>query len=221
MTKILIIEDENRIAELLSDYLQASGMETEIRDNGLDGLSCAQRRSFDLILLDLMLPGLNGVEVCKRLRQESTVPIIMLTAKIEEEDRLKGLLVGADDYICKPFSPREVVARVQAVLRRATPVQPELEDSLVLDESRLQVELHGETIQLTLIEFRILQHLKIRVGQVLSRRQIMAKAYEDGRVVSDRTVDSHIKKLRLKLAKISTEERIYSMYSVGYRYLVK
>ena len=221
MKKILIIEDEIRIARLLSDYLQAAGMDTESHDNGIDGLACAQCKKFDLILLDLMLPGLDGVEVCTQLRKVSAIPIIMLTAKVEEEDRLKGLLLGADDYICKPFSPREVVARVQAVLRRTSQKPIDEVNKLTLDEKTLTANLSDKSVQLTLIEFRILNYLKIRAGQVLSRRQIMDGAYEDGRVVSDRTVDSHIKKLRIKLAFICNDECIFSMYSVGYRYIEK
>lgn len=218
MTKILIIEDEKRIACLLADYLQAAGMETEVRDNGLDGLACARRQKFDLILLDLMLPGLDGIEVCKRLRNESEVPIIMLTAKVEEEDRLKGLLLGADDYICKPFSPREVVVRVQTVLRRAHVSLDHNADPLHLEQSSLMVKCDGKEVQLTLIEFRILAYLKERPDQILSRSQIITAAYDDGRVVSDRTVDSHIKKLRTKLTTINEGDFINSIYSVGYKY---
>lgn len=221
MTTILIIEDEQRIARLLSDYLQAAGMSTEIRDNGLDGLACAQRKKFDLILLDLMLPGLDGIELCKRLRRESEIPIIMLTAKVEEEDRLNGLFIGADDYICKPFSPREVVARVQTVLRRISRIPPSKVDDLILDDNKIAACFGGAWVQLTLIEFRILKYLKKREGQVLSRKQIIDGSYEDGRTVGDRTVDSHIKKLRLKLATICGEERINSIYSVGYKYIGK
>jgi len=173
----------------------------------------------DLILLDLMLPGRDGMEVCKDIRTFSHVPIIMLTARIEEIDRLLGLELGADDYICKPFSPREVVARVKAVLRRTRDGRTIYTQGLVLDEHRYRATLYGHNLELTAVEFKLLHFLVASPGRIYGRQQLMNKIYPDERNVSDRTIDSHIKKLRRKIENVEPEAKlIHSVYGVGYKF---
>ena len=217
---VLIVEDEPKIAALLSDYLHAHG---GYRCHGVlrgdEALASFRELRPDLVLLDLMLPGQDGLEVCKQLRADSAVPIIMLTARVEEIDRLLGLELGADDYICKPFSPREVVARVKAVLRRSGRSPAAVAPGLVLDHERRTAELNGARLDLTPVEFALLQALRRRPGHVLSRAQLMDEMYADYRVVSDRAVDTHVKNLRRKLATAAPgEELIESVYGLGYRF---
>lgn len=219
MGNILIVEDEPKLASLLSDYLRASGFEPSCLGNGAEVLSWVREHKPDLILLDLMLPGCDGMEVCKDIRTFSHVPIIMLTARIEEIDRLLGLELGADDYICKPFSPREVIARVKAVLRRTHDGQIIQSQGLVLDEDRYKATLHGHDLELTAVEFKLLQFLAANPGRIYGRQQLMDKIYPDERNVSDRTIDSHIKKLRRKIEAVDPEAKfIHSVYSVGYKF---
>lgn len=217
---ILIVEDEEKIASLLSDYLcDQGGFRTEIVSRGDEALDAFRSFQPDLVLLDLMLPGTGGLEVCKAIRAESTVPVIMVTALVEEIDKLLGLEIGADDYICKPFSPREVVARVKACLRR---VSLEHQDAgiegLNVDGQRHSASFNGRQIRLTPVEFAMLSHFVSHPGQVFSRQQLMDAIYSDYRVVSDRTVDTHVKKLRRALARAGgSESMIESVYGVGYR----
>ena len=216
---ILIVEDEPKLANLLTDYLKASGFAPSCLADGTKVIPWVQEHKPDLILLDLMLPGLNGIEVCKGIRSFSRVPIIMVTARIEEIDRILGLELGADDYICKPFSPREVVARVKAVLRRTSDGQTFQFQGLVLDEHRYQAALHGHALDLTAVEFKLLQFLAANPGCIYGRQQLMDKIYPDERNVSDRTIDSHIKKLRRKIEAVDPEEKlIHSVYGVGYKF---
>lgn len=222
--QILIVEDEPKIATLLEKYLANAAYQTHCIANGLQVVEWVKQHQPDLILLDLMLPGKDGLEICKEIRQFSSLPIIILTARVEEIDRLLGLELGADDYICKPFSPREVVARVKAVLRRwQTSAAPVVTDSAAnttfhLDAERLLIGAAGQEVSLTVVEFRILAALYQHHGRILSREQLMSKAYPDNRIVSDRTIDSHIKKLRKKLAILLPEqELVYSVYAVGYK----
>ena len=218
---ILIVEDEPKIANLLADYLHAhGGFRTRIVHRGDEALQEFHRQPADLVLLDLMLPGLDGIEVCKRLRAESAVPIIMVTARVEEIDRLLGLELGADDYVCKPFSPREVVARVKAVLRRSTlALGGPVEGDLHIDSERHVAILEGQPLDLTPVEFALLRSLRAQPGRVFSREQLMDLMYADYRVVSDRAVDTHVKNLRRKLAAAAPNlELIESVYGVGYRY---
>jgi len=216
--RILIVEDEPKLAALLRDYLQQAGFEASLLDNGLEVAPRVREQAPDLILLDLMLPGKDGLEVCKEIRSFSAVPIVMVTARVEEIDRLLGLELGADDYICKPFSPREVVARVKAVLRRAGAAAIQAE-GLVLDESRYLATLHGHDLDLTAVEFKLLHFLTLNPGRIYSRTQLMDRIYPDQRTVGDRTIDSHIKKLRKKLAAVApNEELIHSVYGVGYKF---
>ena len=219
MGKILVVEDEEKLTKLMRDYLLQAGFEVFCMGNGLEVTPWVREEAPDLILLDLMLPGRDGLEICKDIRSFSTVPIIMVTARIEEIDRLLGLELGGDDYICKPFSPREVVARVKAVLRR-TGGAPTLQVAgLVLDEARYRAVLNGNELELTAIEFKLLQYLAGNPGRIYGRQQLMDRIYPDERVVADRTIDSHIKKLRKKIAAVHPcGELIHSVYGVGYKF---
>ncbi len=228
MSLILIVEDEPKIAELLQKYLQNSGYQTTWLARGDEVAQWLTTQQPNLIMLDVMLPGKDGLEVCKEIRLNSQVPIIMLTARVEEIDRLLGLELGADDYICKPFSPREVVARVKAVLRRLEH-QTEASDSklvnntanptLKLDHHCLTVSRSNQEVNLTRVEFDLLDALYAQPGRIFSRQQLMERVYSDNRIVSDRTIDSHIKKLRKKINALQPEqELIHSVYSVGYKF---
>ena len=223
---ILIVEDEPKIAELLQKYLQNAGYQTHWLAQGNGTAQWITDNQPSLVLLDLMLPGKDGLEVCKEVRLVSQLPIIMLTARAEEIDRLLGLELGADDYICKPFSPREVVARVKAVLRRFaqqntdTPGKADSQqNALTLNRDRLTAIISEQEISLTLVEFELLETLYSQPGRIFSRQQLMERAYADNRIVSDRTIDSHIKKLRKKMNSLEPEhELIHSVYSVGYKF---
>jgi len=219
---ILIVEDEVKLARLLADYLSLAQFNPHCIYDGEQVIKWVKQNKPRAILLDLMLPNKDGIEICKELRKFTDVPILMVTAKVEEIDRLLGLEIGADDYICKPFSPREVVARVKAVLRRELVVQhsnqERNENNLQLDESRYQVSYDGKQLTLTAVEFNLLKPMFFSAGRIFSREQLMRCMYDDNRIVSDRTIDSHIKKLRKKLNEISPEkEIIHSVYGVGYR----
>ncbi|MBL8520740.1 MAG: response regulator [Betaproteobacteria bacterium] len=221
MKLIAIVEDEPKIAALLTDYLVREGFATRHHAEGLGVVEAVRREPPDLLILDIMLPGKDGLAIAREIRAFSDLPIILLTARVEEIDRLLGLEIGADDYICKPFSPREVVARAKAILRRTArtaglaPAQP---DPIHLDEARYAVEVRGTPVTLTPVEFRLLATLMGRPGQVLSRTQLMDSLYLDHRVVSDRTVDSHVKNLRKKLVDAGgDEEWLRSIYGVGYK----
>jgi len=224
--KILIVEDEDKIADVLRDYLVASGYETHRLTRGDEVEPWVRSHGADLVLLDVMLPGKNGLDVCKALRLFSGTAIVMVTARVEEIDRLLGLELGADDYICKPFSPREVVARVKAVLRRGqvnsaaakANQAPPLPGGLVLDEAGWSASIHGTDLGLTAVEFQLLKVLAGQPGRIFSREQLMDAMYRDERIVADRTVDSHVKKLRKKIVDVLPDrELIYSVYGVGYK----
>jgi two-component system response regulator BaeR len=216
---IMIVEDEPSVAGLLQDYLEDAGYRTRTIHNGLQVVSAVKETLPALILLDIMLPGKNGMDLCREIREFSKVPIIMVTARVEEIDRLLGLEIGADDYICKPFSPREVVARVRAVLRRTETASTPLDAGLMLDESRILAQWHGTDLNLTSVEFQLLSILASEPGRIFSRSQLMNRIYSDHRVVSDRTIDSHIKKLRKKIdAAAAGQELIHSVYGVGYKF---
>ena len=216
---IMIVEDEPSVAGLLQDYLEDAGYRTRTIHNGLQVVSAVKETLPALILLDIMLPGKGGMDLCREIREFSKVPIIMLTARVEEIDRLLGLELGADDYICKPFSPREVVARVRAVLRRSETASTLLDAGLMLDETRILAQWHGNNLDLTAVEFQLLSILASEPGRIFSRSQLMNRIYPDHRVVSDRTIDSHIKKLRKKIdAAAAGQELIHSVYGVGYKF---
>lgn len=219
---VLVVEDEAKIAGLLEDYLQqVGGYQTHWLDRGDEVIEHISKQMPDLILLDLMLPGMDGISVCKAIREISRVPIVMVTARVEEIDRLLGLELGADDYICKPFSPREVVARVKAILRRVQQPKDSSDTGLKIDRDTFSVSLDDQPVKLTPVEFALLDYLAATPGRVYSRSQLMDEIYQDYRVVSDRTVDTHVKNLRKKLAEIVPEkEMIESIYGVGYRLLI-
>lgn len=217
--RILIVEDELKIAQLLADYLVGSSFEPHQLHRGDRVKAWLASHPCDLILLDLMLPGLDGLEVCKQIRQHSNVPIIMITARVEEIDRLIGLELGADDYICKPFSPREVVARVKAVIRRVVNQTSLNTDDIQLDEKGFKVAKSGIQCELTKVEFYLFSAMFKQPGRIFSRDQLMDIIYDDRHVVSDRTIDSHIKKVRKKIASIGIEESaVHSVYGAGYKY---
>jgi len=227
---ILIVEDEPKLAALLAEYLRVAGMPCRILTDGRDVLPAVRVTQPRLVLLDLMLPGMDGLEVCRAVREISEVPIVMLTARAAETDRLLGLELGADDYICKPFSPREVVARVKAILRRVrggamatagtampTPAAPPT-PALVIDAVRHHAKLDGHELPLTPVELRLLATLASHPDKTFPRAHLLDRMYDDHRVVADRTVDSHIKNLRRKLQAIRPDEEIVrSIYGVGYR----
>lgn len=219
-TNILIVEDEPSVAELLYDYLKASHYSPHIIDNGMEVKPWVRRHNPALILLDIMLPGLDGVAVCRELRTFSTVPIIMTTARVDEVDRLLGLELGADDYVCKPYSPREVVARVKAVLRRTeNGEQDRAANPITIDEAGYRVLLKDKNLNLTAVEFQLFVTLYAQPGRIFSRDQLIDTIYPDRRIVNDRTIDSHIKKLRIKISNIQPGfELIHSVYGVGYKY---
>lgn len=222
---VLIVEDEDKLAAVMTDYLKQAGFESICLSDGSAVVSWVQKHDPALIMLDLTLPGLDGLEICKEIRRFSSVPIIMTTARVEEIDRLLGLELGADDYICKPFSPREVIARIKAVLRRSNGDSASNVDSalnpneLVLDESRHLATLHGNILNLTAVEFKLLHFLATRAGRIYNRDALMNHIYHNDRIVSERTIDSHIKKLRKKIVEVSpNQELIHSVYGVGYKF---
>lgn len=217
--RVLIVEDEEKLAGILADYLRQANFEAHCLADGNKVVPWVREQQPALILLDLMLPGKDGMEICKEIRSFSDVPIIMLTARVEEIDRLLGLELGADDYICKPFSPREVVARIKAVLRRSLGQQTVQASGLTLNEGTYRAVLNGQDLDLTAVEFKLLHYLAGNPGRLFSRPQLMEKIYPDQRIVSDRTIDSHIKKLRKKIAATTPDqELIHSVYGVGYKF---
>lgn len=218
---VLIVEDEPKIAQILIDYLQANHYKTTWLDNGTEVVQWVADNDADVVLLDLMLPGKDGIAICKELREFTQIPIMMITARIEEIDRILGLEIGADDYICKPFSPREVMTRVKALLRRANFYsQPILSQSkLILNSDQFEAKLHEQVLDLTPVEFRLLDSLSTKPGLVFSRQKLMDQVYDDHRIVSDRTVDTHIKNLRKKLQDAGgDDEMIRSIYGIGYKF---
>ena len=226
--RILIVEDEPKLGQLLIDYLRAASYAPTLISHGDQVLPYVRQTPPDLILLDLMLPGTDGLTLCREIRRFSDIPIVMVTAKIEEIDRLLGLEIGADDYICKPYSPREVVARVKTILRRCKPQrelqQQDAESPLIIDEGRFQASWRGKMLDLTPADFRLLKTLSAQniIGHLpllFSREQLLNHLYDDDRVVTDRTIDSHIKNLRRKLESLDAEQSfIRAVYGVGYRW---
>ena len=217
---ILIMEDEPKISHLLRDYLQQAGYETRESLNYDQIRSWVEQEEINLILLDWMLPGMSGLEICQQLRTISNVPILMITARVEEIDRLKGLDSGADDYICKPFSPREVVARVKAVLRRTYHEDhAELRvGPLRLDQTNHQVWVDESEVVLTPNEFGVLKVLLQRPGKVWSRESLLQQVQGYQFNGYDRTIDTHVKNLRKKLATYGLESSIVTVYGIGYRF---
>jgi len=217
---ILIVEDDLKIAALLKDYLLAAGYQVSHEINGRLALEQLRLSQPDLILLDLMLPEVDGISICREVRQFSQVPIIMLTARVEEVDRLLGLDTGADDYVCKPFSPREVVARARVHLRRSMPSLPTTGTSrFVVDKQQLRILVDTQPLNLTPVEFRLLSEFISHPERVFSRQQLLDFAHEDQRDINDRTVDTHIKNIRKKIqGRLPGNECLHSVYGVGYRF---
>jgi two-component system response regulator BaeR len=222
MTRIAVVEDELDIASVVQDYLRHAGYETVHFADGESALEHLIASPPDLTLLDIMLPRLDGVEVLRRAREHTSHPIIMLTARIEEVDRLLGLELGADDYVCKPFSPRELVARVRAVLRRTMPPDERGQarqgtPGLVLDDVHWRASLEGTPLNLTRREFGLLQVLSRHPGRIFSRARLLELAYDDTMDVTERAIDSHVKNLRRKLgAVMPSHDWIRSVYGVGF-----
>jgi len=220
---ILVVDDEPKIVRLARDYLEKNGFRVVTAGDGPSALAMARRERPDLVVLDLLLPGLDGREVCRILRRESDVPIIMLTALSEESDQIVGLEIGADDYIVKPFSPRALVARVRALLRRAQGgiKAPAIirAGGLEVDTARHTATLDGKSLHLTPSEFDLLVVLARHLGQTLTRQQLMDDLYGGAASGVDRSVDSHIKNLRRKLESASDARFIETVYGVGYRFV--
>jgi two-component system response regulator BaeR len=217
--RILVVEDDARIAQLLLDYLRNDGHQAQALADGELALSEIRHAPPDLLILDLMLPGLDGVSLCRAVRQFSALPILMLTARVDELDRLLGLNSGADDYVCKPFSPREVMARVQALLRRAEGRVTASPLAWNIDDAGLRLAWRGHWLSLTPLEFRMLRQFLSQPGRVFSRSQLLDSAHGDMRDVSDRAIDTHVKNLRRKLQAVREEDDcISSVYGVGYRF---
>ena len=220
---ILVVDDEPKIVRLARDYLEQSGFRVLPADDGSTAVAAARHEKPDLVVLDLNLPGMDGLDVCRLLRRESNVPIIMLTARAEEMDRLIGLELGADDYIVKPFSPRELVARVRAVLRRT---QGEVQTSGVIRAGDLEIDLNGhrvtlrgESVHLTRIELTLLTILAQHPGQTFSRAQLINRLHGVAEGSFDRSIDAHIKNLRRKLEDDSADPHfILTVYGVGYQF---
>ena len=221
MKHVLIVEDEKKLADILIAYLNKEQFRVTHYESGNGVSDWVKNNQPNIILLDLMLPDVNGKDLCKEIRQFSTVPIIMVTAMIDEIDRLIGLELGADDYVCKPFSPKEVVARVKAVLRRSEGDfnQGEIYDAFQVNDETYSIKLHGDRLDLTPVEFRLLKMFIQSPGRVFNRDQILDNIFEDGRIVLDRTVDTHVKNLRHKLKTASPEhDYVRSVYGIGYSF---
>jgi two-component system response regulator BaeR len=214
--RVFIVEDEAELAALVADYARAAGYAPTVFGNGAEALAAIRAEAPDLVVLDLMLPGLDGLAVCRGLRTFCDVPVVMVTAQVEEIDRLLGLEAGADDYLCKPFSPRELMARIKAILRRTGRAGPAR--AITVDQAGRRISIHGQALELTPTEFHILAGMARRPGRVFSRAQLLDLACQDNLAVTDRAVDSHIKNLRRKLAAALPEaEAIHSIYGLGYR----
>lgn len=219
--KILIVEDDEKIAELLKDYFEKADFDAMILNSGNMVVSNVQISPPDVILLDIMLPDKDGMTICREIRSFSNVPILMLTAKVEEIDRLLGLELGADDYICKPFSPREVVARVKAVIRRTYPKKAKTKlvvGSLIIDEENYKVTIGGSDINLTPNEYELLRVMMSRPNRVFTRADLVSKIQGYTYDGYDRTIDSHIKNLRKKINEYLPDQKIIqTVYGIGYK----
>ena len=218
---VLIVEDEKKLANILIEYLNKDGFITKHIASGSKVIPWVKKNNPDLILLDLMLPEMNGKKICQEIRNFSSLPIIMVTAMVEEIDRLIGLELGADDYICKPFSPKEVIARVKAVLRRSDPDYIKSSQSMgfQVNPDQYLITLSGQKLDLTPVEFRLMSMFIEYPNRVYNRDQILNKVFDDGRIVLDRTVDTHIKNLRQKLKAVNPKsDYIRSIYGIGYSF---
>ena len=223
MKKILVVDDEPKIIQLTQDYLENAGFSVISAGDGERALAIIQVEKPDLVVLDLGLPGVDGLDVCRSIRKTSSLPIIMLTARDEETDKLVGLELGADDYITKPFSPKELVARVRSVLRRSELAQEEREvirvGDVTLDLPRMQVTVGDKEIELTATEFQLLQALASQPGRIFTRSQLLNAVHGIAIESYERAIDAHIKNIRRKLEPVPHEPRyIQTVYGVGYRF---
>ena len=217
--RVLVVEDDRKISDLLLNYLRASGYEAEAAYDGREALRRIEQQAPDAVILDWMLPGLDGVGVCQAVRRFSDVPILMLTARIDEVDRLLGLDTGADDYVCKPFAPREVIARIRALLRRAQGQVKTSSKPWVIDEASFRISWLGQWLPLTRIEFMMFRLLLSRPGRVYSRDQLLTSGHDSQRDISDRAIDTHIKNQRKKVQTVDPNcDCIASVYGLGYRF---
>ena len=224
MSTILIVDDEPHILDVVRFALEKAGFDTVLARNGAEALAQFAERRPDMVILDIMLPDIEGTEICRRLRQQSTVPILFLTSCDDEIDRIVGLEIGGDDYVGKPFSPRELVARVKAILRRGQDSSPVSAGTgllhhgqLTVDPNRFKACWQQRELTLTVTEFNMLHTLIEQPGRVFSRDGLMDRVYGVGRVVSDRTIDSHIRRLRAKLTEAGASEVIETVHGLGYR----
>lgn len=223
--KIMVVEDEPKIAGILKDYLEDAGFAATLVSHGNGVMAQLKKTPPDLVILDIMLPGRDGLDICREVRKTSLVPIIMLTARVEEIDRLLGLELGADDYICKPFSPREVVARVRAVLRRSRP-QPAKDElntgPIVLDRLKHRLTINEDDLSLTQIEFELMRVFMEQPDRVFSRNDLIAQVQGYDFEGYDRTIDSHIKNLRKKISRHLPDRKIiHTVYGVGYKFSLR
>lgn len=222
---ILVVDDEPKIVEICRDYLTAAGFRVLTAEDGPRGLAVARRERPDLVVLDLALPGMDGLDVCRELRRESSVPVIMLTARVEESDKLVGLEIGADDYLTKPFSARELVARVRVILRRAAggpfgPAEVLRAGDLTLDRARYHAILPDREVALTPTEFEILFTLASQPGRIFSRAQLLTVARGVAFESYERAIDSHIRNLRRKIEPPEAErQHIVTVHGVGYKFV--
>lgn len=225
MAKIVVVEDVEDLAELVIDYLHAADFQTQYFNEGTDVVEWVKNNNPDLLVLDLNLPGKDGFTICKEIRQFSQIPIIMATARVEDIDRLLGLELGADDYVCKPYNVKEIVARVKAVLRRVNP-QTDNSGGITVNADFHTISYQGNSIEVSAVECSLFNLLFKQPGRIYSREQIIDLVYSDYRIVSNRTVDSHIKNLRKKLNNLiltaaNQQEWIHSVYGVGYKFEIR
>jgi two-component system response regulator BaeR len=219
LCRVLVVEDDRKISELLLNYLRADGYEATPVYDGRDAIQCILQRVPDVVILDWMLPSLDGIGVCKAIREFSDVPILMLTARVDELDRLLGLDTGADDYVCKPFAPREVVARVRALLRRAGGRVKTSPRPWLVEDATLRISWSGQWLPLTRVEFMMFRTLLTRPGRVFSRDQLLDSVHDSSRDTNDRAIDTHIKNLRKKVQAVDPgNDCIASVYGMGYRF---
>lgn len=218
-SRVLVVEDDRKISELLLAYLRAEGYDAIPVYDGRQAVQELSRNVPDIVILDWMLPGMDGISVCTAVRAFSDVPILMLTARVDELDRLLGLDTGADDYVCKPFAPREVVARVRALLRRAAGALLSAPRPWMVEDGSFRISWCGQWLPLTRIEFMMFRTMLARPGRAFSREQLLASVHDTQRDISDRAIDTHIKNLRKKVQAVEPgRECIVSVYGVGYRF---
>jgi DNA-binding response OmpR family regulator len=218
--RILVVEDQKEISDIVSKYIRKEGYEVTVASNGFEALDCFNQQKFHLVLLDIMMPGIDGFEVLKEIRKVSDLPVIMLTAKQEEIDKLKGFTIGADDYVVKPFSPRELMKRIQVFLKRSYHETDEIRyhcQDLTLDAKSMKLEKGGSDILITAAEYKLLLVLFKNQGQVLSREQLITLAYGEDYEGYDRNIDSYIKRIRQKIEKNPKKpELLITKYGAGY-----